>query len=63
MSGGYEYFLWSTMAIEARNTAARIREPDLRLQVQFIGARYMVLAKRAKMAAQDDSKTMERDSS
>jgi len=63
MSGSYAEFLWSTMAIEASNTAARIKDPDLRLRVLLIGARYMVLAKRTRIAAQDDSDAMKRDSS
>jgi hypothetical protein len=48
MTERYAESLWAQMAIEARNMAARIHDPDLRLQVLLIAARYMVLAKRAK---------------
>ena len=63
ISGSYADFLWSTMAIKARNAAASIKDPDLRLRVLLIGARYTVLAERAKMITQDDSEAMGRHSS
>ena len=44
----YAATLWRGLAEEARNAAATIKDPHLKLQVLLVAARYLVLAKRAE---------------
>src|ERR1700719_4651541 len=44
----YPATLWRGLAREACNAAAQTKDPDLKLQVLLVAARYLVLARRAE---------------
>lgn len=48
MGGRYESELWAQLADKARAAAKRVRDPDLRLRVLLVAARYLVWAKKSK---------------
>jgi hypothetical protein len=47
MKGRYETELWAQLADEARAAAKRIKDPDLRLRVLLVAARYLIWAKKS----------------
>jgi hypothetical protein len=50
MTKSYKIALWLQLAEKARAAARRTRDQDVKLRTALIGARYLVMAKRAEQA-------------
>jgi hypothetical protein len=50
MEPSYQKQLWTGMSDQARAVAKTIRDPDLKLHVLLMAARYLVWAKRSEEA-------------
>jgi hypothetical protein len=48
VKGNYQKQLWTQMSDQARALAKTIRDPDLKLRVLLMAARYLVWAKRSE---------------
>jgi hypothetical protein len=51
MPANFRALLWSQLAQEARSAAEQIKNPELKLQVLLVAARYLAMARRAEKAA------------
>ena len=57
MTKSYQIALWLQLAEKARAVARRAQDPDVKLRTALIGARYLVMAKRAEQAEAMNSPT------
>ena len=57
MKGRYETELWAQLADEARAAARLIKDPDLRLRVLLVAARYLTWAKKSACALRRPQKS------
>jgi hypothetical protein len=47
-TANFRALLWSQLAQEARSAAKHIKNPELKLQVLLVAARYLAMARRAE---------------